>query len=82
MLTVIGADSRIYACQDRAYTTNGVIGSLSDGRFREVWFSDEAQARLKAIDPSDDCRHHCVAHRKNEAILDYISQDVEHSAFV
>lgn len=81
-LTVIGADCSVYTCQDKAYTAGGRLGSIKDCRFKDFWFSDENRGRLYAIDPSRDCRHHCVTHAKNVAIMDMLSLDPDHRSFV
>nr|ACF98210.1 putative Fe-S oxidoreductase [uncultured bacterium 1114] len=82
LLTIIGADQVVYSCQDKAYTDGGALGSIRDRSFRAFWQSGEARSALAAINPSRDCRHHCVASVKNERILDYLSLDPEHSRFV
>lgn len=81
-LTVIGADCQVYACQDKAYTAGGRLGSIRERSFQEFWFSPETAARLREIDPSVSCRHHCVAHQKNLALHEMLSLDTEHARFV
>lgn len=81
-LTVIGADQKVYTCQDKAYTEAGRMGSLVDRTFRDFWFSEENRRFLNSFDPSVECRHHCVTHPKNLAIHEYLSLDQEHSYFV
>lgn len=81
-LTVIGADGGVYLCQDKAYTTEGRLGSLGDRRFRDFWFDPETQGRLRGLDPSVTCRHHCVAHGKNLALHEILATDPEHALFV
>ncbi|MFA7239217.1 MAG: radical SAM protein [Sulfuricellaceae bacterium] len=81
-LTVIGADCKVYACQDKAFTASGTLGSIKDRSFRDFWFSDENRQRLFGLDPSQECTHHCVTHGKNLAIMDLLSVDPEHGAFV
>ncbi len=81
-LTVIGADGKVYTCQDKAYSDSGVLGSISDQSFNEMWFSDETRERLYALDPSTTCGHHCVSHAKNLALTDILALDPDHSVFV
>lgn len=81
-LTVIGADCKVYTCQDKAYTDSGIVGDISARRFRDFWMSDEAQARLAAVNPFRDCRHHCVAETKNRALFEVLELDRRHAAFV
>ena len=82
MLTVIGADCRVYTCQDKAYTDAGALGSIADRSFGDFWFSDENRRRLATINPSQDCRHHCVAEAKNRLLTDYLATRLDHAAFV
>lgn len=81
-LTVIGADCRVYTCQDKAYTGSGRLGSLEGRRFRDFWFSEENRAGLRLLDPSRVCRHHCVAHQKNLLLHEILSIDAGHGCFV
>lgn len=81
-LTVIGADQSVYSCQDKAYTNSGLLGSFKDRSFKDFWFSDETLAKVWRLDPATQCRHHCVAHAKNLAILDYLAIDPNHGLFV
>jgi len=82
LLTVIGADLKVYTCQDKAYTESGALGSIADRRFAEFWHSADNAARLAACDPAVHCRHHCVADAKNRLLNDYLGLDPEHLAFV
>jgi len=81
-LTVIAADQNVYTCQDKAYTTSGLLGSIADCRFKDLWASDELRQKLLELNPSTDCRHHCVAHGKNLSLLDFLEADEEHLDFV
>jgi len=81
-LTVIGADCKVYTCQDKAYTETGILGSIENRRFKEFWFSEENKKALYDLNPSVSCGHHCVAHGKNLAILEHLNVDNDHGAFV
>ena len=81
-LTVIGADQKVYTCQDKAYTREGELGSIAGRSFRDFWFSEENRQAIYGLDPSQTCRHHCVTHAKNLSILEYLSLDPEHGVFV
>lgn len=81
-LTVIGADCRVYTCQDKAYTKRGLLGSIEKRSFRKFWFSRENRKRLFAVDPSKSCDHHCVTHAKNLLIHDFLNVDWDHGDFV
>lgn len=81
-LTVIGADGTIYTCQDKAYAVGGAIGSVRERSFAEEWSRPETRRRMAAINPARDCRHHCVAHRKNLALLEFLDAERGHLEFV
>lgn len=81
-LTVVAADQNVYTCQDKAYTSAGLLGSIRDRRFRDFWASPELRDRLAALDPSRHCRHHCVAHGKNLSLLEFFDADDDHLDFV
>ena len=81
LLTVIGADQSVYTCQDKAYTTEGCLGSIRNLSFKEFWFSDANRQRLQSINPRADCRHHCVSHAKNLNISEFLNLDHGHLTF-
>jgi len=80
VLPVIGADQRVYSCQDKAYAAAGLLGSIEKRRFKDFWH--DGKEKFFRVVPSRDCSHHCVADAKNRAILDFINLDPEHLAFV
>ena len=81
-LTVIGADSSVYTCQDKAYTKSGLLGSLAEQSFKELWFSPENIKRIFSFNPTEECQHHCVTHSKNLSILGFINNKNDHAFFV
>jgi len=81
-LTIIGADSKVYACHDKAYTEKGLLGSIANRSFKEFWFSEENRNKMRSIDPSVDCNHHCAEHRRNLLLHEYLSVDSNHIEFV
>ena len=81
-LTIIGADCKVYACQDKAYTEQGLLGSIEKRRFKDFWLSEENSKRMGEINPSIHCRHHCAEHRRNLLLHEYLSVDHNHVEFV
>jgi len=78
---VVAADCRVYSCQDKAYNLDcGVLGSIAEVSFREFW--DTNKEKFFEINPSRDCKHHCVASQCNKLVLDYLNVDEEHLEFV
>ncbi|MBT6447210.1 MAG: radical SAM protein [Flavobacteriaceae bacterium] len=78
---VIGADSNVYTCQDKAYTTGGILGSIKNVSFKEFWFSEETKKRIYKLSPKLSCKHHCTSHLKNILIHEYLDLNKDHSYF-
>ncbi len=70
---VIAADSVIYFCHDKAYAETGILGSIKDKSFREVWFSEEAAKIFRNFDAKKICRHHCTGDCRNISIQTMIN---------
>lgn len=80
ILAVIGADARVYTCQHKAYSAQGLLGDLSHQRFKNLWLN--SKDTFFSIVPSRDCDHFCVAHQKNKLILDFLAVSKQHINFV
>ena len=78
---VIGADSNVYTCQDKAYTDSGKLGNIENISFKDFWFSKKNLDNVYGLDPSRSCNHHCISHSKNVVINEYMSIDEEHLFF-
>jgi len=74
---VIAANQNVYFCHDKAYSDSGLIGSIKDKSFQEMWFSKETAQRFKTFKPQESCRHHCTADGRNLSIIEMI-KDLEH----
>lgn len=72
MVPVVGADQKIWACHNTAYAEHGLIGSIANQRFKELWFSGETSRVMDQFNVAS-CAHQCAAHHKN----DYISSLLE-----
>jgi hypothetical protein len=62
---VIGADLGVYACHNKAYDQSGLIGSLKDCSFRDLWFSDKTKQFMNTFNAKHKCMHECSNDRKN-----------------
>ncbi|OEU66051.1 MAG: radical SAM protein [Desulfovibrio sp. S3730MH75] len=81
ILPIIGADQRVYSCQDKAYNLDcGVLGSIKEQRFKDFW--NNGRDKFFDIMPGRDCNHHCVSNSKNMLIHEYLGADPDHLAFV
>jgi len=69
---VVGADQMVYACHNKAYDNTGVIGSIKDQSFRDLWFSEEAAKVFNTLNPKVSCQHQCANDMKNIFLHDLI----------
>ncbi len=81
ILTVIGADLRVYSCPDKAYNQQeGLLGSLKNRSFKDFWF--DGKDKFFKLNPQKHCSHHCETTHKNKLIFEYLDADKEHLSFV
>lgn len=78
----IGADSTVYFCLDKSYSNSGVLGSIKERSFRDLWFSKEAKKIFETFNPQQSCMHHCTADLKNMFILSALGCYGEHLNFI
>jgi len=83
IVPVIGADSTVYFCHDKTYTSRGALGSLKTQSFKELWFSKEAREKFEKFNPKNECQQHCTYDARNILITDAIkSYDRNHINFI
>lgn len=82
IVCVIGADSKVYYCHDKAYLDNGIVGDISNISFKELWFSDEVTKKFKEFNPKFECKHHCVYDGRNVLINTFLELDENHINFI
>lgn len=46
------------------------LGDVKDQGFGEVWRSEEKRNAMKALNPREDCKFHCLRHETNVAAFD------------
>ena len=68
VVPVIAANSSVYFCHDKAYSDSGLLGSIKDRSFKDLWFSPEAKEIFDTFDPIKGCQHHCTADGRNICI--------------
>jgi wyosine [tRNA(Phe)-imidazoG37] synthetase (radical SAM superfamily) len=81
-IPAIGADMNVYFCHDKAWQGIGILGSIKNISFRELWFSNDAKKIFENFNPQAECRHHCTNDTKNTEINDYLGSYGEHVNFV
>ena len=62
---VVAANCKVYFCHDKAYSKGGVLGSIKDKSFKELWFSEDSKKIFESFNPKEKCRHHCANDSKN-----------------
>ncbi len=78
--TYIGGDQNVYRCCVYAYNPRGLIGSLKDQSFRELWNSQDKQDNFSGFDATG-CAH-CQFNIKNRTILYALNESPGHVDFV
>jgi MoaA/NifB/PqqE/SkfB family radical SAM enzyme len=64
--TVIAADYNVYFCHDKSYSSVGVIGSIKDQKFSDLWFSQDTKGIFDNFNPQESCNgHRCSSENRN-----------------
>lgn len=73
VVPVIAADYGVYSCHNVSYTNYGLIGSIRNQSFRELWFSEATRQRFANFDPTQNCDGiQCANDTKNKMIAEMI----------
>lgn len=76
----IGGDQKVYRCCVNAYSDKGLVGSLKDQSFRELWGSRDKHENFKNFD-ARTCIH-CYVNDKNRILRYAVTENPEHVNFV
>ncbi len=79
---VIGANSKVYFCHDKAYLKDGCVCDLTKQSFMHGWNSEEVTKKFKEFDAQKICGQHCVYDSRNILINSYLDMDKEHVNFI
>lgn len=82
LICVIAANQKVYYCQDKAYLSSGVIADLSNKRFIDAWYSNEAIKKSQLFNVRTVCKEHCVHDDRNILLNHYFSIDKNHVNFL
>jgi len=82
LLTYIGADYNVYTCCTLAYNNNGIVGSIKDQSFKELWNSQVKTDMFKNHNPSNNCKHPCMYKGKNDFINYCTKSNPQHINFI
>lgn len=78
--TYIGADLNVYRCCVNAYNRRGLVGSIREQRFANLWRSDAKRQDFANFD-ARDCPW-CMFNDKNRTIAYALTDDPPHVNFV
>ncbi len=79
---VIGANSKVYFCHDKAYLKDGCVCDLKHQSFQEGWNSEAVTHKFKEFDAKKICGQHCVYDSRNVLINSYLDMDMNHVNFI
>jgi len=66
IVPVIGADSNVYNCHNQSYSEEGIIGSIKNQTFSDLWFSEKTSKYFESFNPQEHCQGiQCTADKKN-----------------
>jgi MoaA/NifB/PqqE/SkfB family radical SAM enzyme len=78
--TWIAADYNVYRCCVTSYDKHGLIGSLKDQSFKELWQSEEKKKRFDNFNATSCVQ--CIYNDKNNAINFIVGKEPEHKNFI
>lgn len=79
-VTYIGGDLNVYRCCCQSFNERGLIGSIANQRFRDLWFSKEKHEKFSGFDASG-CSL-CMFNNKNRAVARLVEDVPEHVNFI
>ena len=74
---VIAADLGVYACHNKAYDSTGLMGSLKDQSFKEMWNSKATRDYMMNFNAKRTCLHECSNDRKNILINEVVQASTD-----
>ena len=81
LVTVIGADQKVYLCHTRAYDSRAVVGDLRNNTLYEIWNCDNTRNKINSLSPVSDCNMFCPYSDRNRLIEKYL-QTNRHINFI
>ncbi len=83
LITYVGADLKVYTCCIICYNEKGLIGSIENQSFKQLWESDEKKKFFESLNPREHCAGYiCTYKNKNKFINYCIEQNPEHVNFI
>lgn len=81
-ICVIAANQKVYYCHDKAYLDDGLVGSIRDRSFKDLWLSENTTNLFNSFDAKKVCNQHCVYDSRNELINSFLDIDRNHINFI
>ena len=82
LLAYVGADYNVYTCCTLAYNKKGLIGSIKDKSFQDLWYSQQKKDKFNSHNPSKHCNFPCMYKNKNDFINYCTKKDAKHINFI
>ncbi|MGQ4893409.1 MAG: radical SAM/SPASM domain-containing protein [Candidatus Njordarchaeia archaeon] len=82
LMTYIGADYNVYTCCTLAYNKKGLIGSIKEQSFKELWYSEKKKNFFKKHNAKKICDIPCLYRNKNEFINYCLRENPRHVNFI
>lgn len=79
---IIGANSKVYYCHDKAYLSDGCVCDLNNQSLFEGWNSEAVTKKFKEFDAKKICKQHCVYDSRNTLINTFLDMDMRHVNFI
>lgn len=80
LCTYIGADQNVYRCCVVSYNHVGLLGSIRERTFRDLWLAPETQRKLRAFNARSCPR--CMFNAKNHTIAYAVEPNPPHLNFL
>jgi len=82
LVPYIGADQIVYTCCTLSYNDLGVVGSIKNQKFSDLWNNEDVITFLKNHSPKKYCRLPCMFEKKNEFINYCTNSKATHTKFI
>lgn len=69
VVCVIMGDQNVYTCCSLAANKRGLVGSVADQSFRQLWFADKTTSFFKKHNPEYICNVMCLYEQRNKEFL-------------
>lgn len=82
VLCVVGGDQRVYNCCTLAFNPAGLVGSIAERSFRDLWESEETRAFFSSHDARSICKIPCLYERRNKRAIELMNMTPEEVASI